>query len=307
MSNENKINVPDFDFIPNDPSIDNTPHIEYDPTMGGGYEPSEQKRRIEDPNSIHVQISAKRLPVVLLFGPRSCGKTMALIRLARFLKKKGYSVEPDRSFRPSDSEEYQEVCDEFKRNINSQVAAASTNNTNFLLIKVSKGGRPICQFLEAPGEHYFDEKHPQEPFPAYIHTLLNSDMPRIWIFILEKDWADLGVEGDYADKIADMMSMLSGKDRKILLFPKADKYPALYNKGIPQTDLFFDNIREDYETILNRLDRPSFFNLYQRTFEFVPFSSGVYSKRSDGGQSFIESNDMYPERLWEAILRSLKN
>lgn len=304
MSSENNFNIPEISI---ESTTDNNPTSGYQSAGDSTSTPIVERRKNEDPNSIHVQISAKRLPVVLLFGPRSCGKTMALIRLARFLKKNGYSVEPDRSFRPSDSDEYQEVCDDFKRNINSQVAADSTNNTNFLLVKVSKGGRPICQFLEAPGEHYFDETKPHAPFPAYIHTLLNSDMPRIWIFILEKNWADLGVEGDYADKIASMMSMLSDKDRKILLFPKADKYPDLYNKGIPQTDLFFDNIKEDYETILNRLGKPSFFNLYRRTFDFVPFSSGVYTPRSDGGFTFIESNDMYPERLWTAILRSLKN
>lgn len=318
MNNKNEFNIPDFDLSqsgmvdPNSsvniPEMDEKKNLTQEEVIPLT---STEVKRVSNPDSIHVEISSKKLPVVLLFGPRSGGKTMVLVRLARYLKKNGYTVEPVRDFRPSDSDEYEAVCSEFRRNINSQTAAASTHNMNFMLIKVSKDGRPICQFLEAPGEHYFDEKEPTRAFPPYIHALLNLNMPRIWIFFLEKDWKDLGVKRDYADKISSMMNLLSNKDRIVLLYPKADKYVDLYERGLPKINLFFNNIKEDYESIFNRLSKPSLFTLFKdssRDFEFVVFSSGVFSMRCDDGlQTFTESNDMYPAKLWNAILKSLRN
>lgn len=316
MSDTNKFNVPSFDITPSSGKTPNTtieqpgvdePGVHIPETITVGVE----KKQISDPNSIHVEISAKNLPVILLFGPRSGGKTMVLVRLTRFLRKQGYSIEPVRDFRPSDSDEYEAVCNNFRRNINSQRAAASTHNMDFLLVKVSKNGRPICQFLEAPGEHYFREAFPDEPFPAYIHALLNLNMPRTWVFFLEKDWKNQGVKRDYADKIASMINLLNNRDRIILLHPKADRYPDLYDRGIPQTELFFNNIREDYEAIFNRLGKPSLFNFFRdsnRKYDFVVFSSGVFSGDPEESlQTFTESNDMYPAKLWDTILRSLRN
>lgn len=40
-----------------------------------------------DPNDVMVTISDLKTPLVILFGPPSCGKTMTLIRLSRYLKK----------------------------------------------------------------------------------------------------------------------------------------------------------------------------------------------------------------------------
>lgn len=41
-------------------------------------------------------------PIVILFGPTSCGKSMALKRLTRYLRQSGnyQAIEPERSFRP---------------------------------------------------------------------------------------------------------------------------------------------------------------------------------------------------------------
>ena len=53
---------------------------------------------INDPNSIKVTIADPKTPIVVLYGPPSCGKTMTLVRLTRYLNSKGYSVVPDRIF-----------------------------------------------------------------------------------------------------------------------------------------------------------------------------------------------------------------
>ena len=62
----------------------------------------------KDPNRIQVVISDPA-PVIILFGARASGKTMTLVRLTRWLKANGYQVEPERNFRPSNSEFYRRM------------------------------------------------------------------------------------------------------------------------------------------------------------------------------------------------------
>ena len=57
-----------------------------------------KKTKYDDPNEIKVIISNKNIPIVILFGPPSCGKTMLLIRLTRYLKSIGYSIKPIKNF-----------------------------------------------------------------------------------------------------------------------------------------------------------------------------------------------------------------
>ena len=68
------------------------------------------KAEYEDPNQIRVTIADTKAPIVVLFGPPACGKTMTLVRLARFLNKRGYIISPIRTFRPNDDLNYVELC-----------------------------------------------------------------------------------------------------------------------------------------------------------------------------------------------------
>ena len=56
---------------------------------------------LKDPNKISVTIADKDAPIVVLFGPPACGKTMTLVRLTRFLRENGYTITPIRTFRPN--------------------------------------------------------------------------------------------------------------------------------------------------------------------------------------------------------------
>ena len=42
------------------------------------------KEEYEDPNQIRVTIADAKAPLIILFGPPACGKTMTLVRLARW-------------------------------------------------------------------------------------------------------------------------------------------------------------------------------------------------------------------------------
>ena len=101
-----------------------------------------------DPNSITVTVSDPNTPIVILYGPPSCGKTMTLVRMTRYLRSKGYTVVPEKTFRPTYDENYKQLCDNFDQMINSNNAATSTANISFMLVKVLKNGKPICQLLD---------------------------------------------------------------------------------------------------------------------------------------------------------------
>ncbi len=110
---------------------------------------------LKDPNKINVTIADKEAPLVILFGPPSCGKTMTLIRLTRHLKSIGYKISPIKSFRPSFDENYKRICDNYDIMVNQNDAAKSTDRINFMLVEIlNSNSRRLCQILEAPGEFY---------------------------------------------------------------------------------------------------------------------------------------------------------
>ena len=77
------------------------------------YTQAEPTSAPQDVNSIQITIADKQTPLVLLVGPPACGKTMTLIRLARFLKEMGYQLEPVRTLRPSTDKAYLDLCNNF--------------------------------------------------------------------------------------------------------------------------------------------------------------------------------------------------
>lgn len=109
-----------------------------------------------------------------------------MIRLARYLHGlPGYRIEPIRTFRSSDDRAYTEVCEGFDKLLDKNDAAKSTDRINFLLLKVHHNGSPICQILEAPGEHYFDPNNPKAQFQPYINRIISSNNMIIWLIFVE--------------------------------------------------------------------------------------------------------------------------
>lgn len=47
------------------------------------------EEELNDVNKIRITINDSSAPVVVLFGPASCGKTMTLVRLSRYLQGQG--------------------------------------------------------------------------------------------------------------------------------------------------------------------------------------------------------------------------
>lgn len=304
-NNVTNASIPDT----NTPNFD-TQGVESSSTPYTVQEPQIVGRETTSAEEISVNICDPS-PIIILFGAGASGKTMTLVRLTRWLLKQGYRVEPDRAFRPSSSQRYQELCDRFEETINSNTNASRTAVLDFMLVRVmNKYGEPICQILEAPGEHYFAPSDPTAPFPYYINAITQLDNFKTWMFIIEYNWKDAKDRMNYAAKIRNMQALLNPDDRVIFTCHKADRHPSLFVNGMPNTEQFFRNVQNQYQGIFtNYENRNPISKLWRKyNFDFVVFSAGRFSESSvdSGVQIYAQSNDRYPEVLWRAIMKTVK-
>ena len=273
------------------------------------------KEEYDDPNQIRVTIADPKAPLVILFGPPACGKTMTLVRLARFLNKKGYKISPIRTFRPNDDQNYVEICkpENFSKIINSPDAANSTANVSFMLVEVIKDGKRLCQILEAPGEYYFNPNDPSMPFPSYVNTIIASNNRKLWAIMVEPDWRDTVDRSNYVERINDLSRQMAVKDKTLFIFNKIDKTNFTRKKGqinIPQAREEISNLYPGiFEMFKNQNPITKLWKDY--LCGFVPFQTGTYTittKKDSRGNSiwnYQEGPDNYPQMLWNEIQKSI--
>ncbi len=266
-----------------------------------------------DPNAIKVTISDKKSPLVILYGPPSCGKTMTLIRLARYLRGQNYTLEPRRDFRPNDDNTYKTLCDNFDQMVSSDDAAMSTSHVDFMLVRVLRNGTAVCQFLEGPGELYFDPKDPNMSYPAYMNAITQSNNRRIWLIMLEpydpNSIMDSQANSNYVSRISKLVSTEIGhSDKVIFVFNKVDKTNFVRN----QTNINYGGLKKEVADIYPDVFAPfrnnnpitRWFRPY--TCDFIAFQTGRYNTTTGGSQTFTESNNIFPCRLWAKILTNIK-
>lgn len=273
------------------------------------------KEEYEDPNQIRITIADPKAPLVILFGPPACGKTMTLVRLARFLNKRGYKISPIRTFRSNDDPNYVEICkpENFSKIINSPDAANSTANVSFMLVEVIKNGKRLCQILEAPGEYYFNPNDPSMPFPSYVNTIIASDNRKLWAIMVEPDWRNTEDRIAYVNKINELSTLMDVKDKTLFIFNKIDKTNFTRKKGqinIPQAKEEISNLYPGiFASFKNQHPITSWWKDY--FCDFVPFQTGTYTittKRDSNGNSiwnYQEGPDIYPQMLWDKIQKSI--
>lgn len=261
---------------------------------------------LNDPNSIAVTISDPNTPIVVLYGPPSCGKTMTLVRMTRYLVSQGYTVVPEKTFRPTYDENFKNLCENFDQMINSNNAATSTSNISFMLVKILKDGKPVCQILEAPGEYYFSPGDPKRPYPAYVHRIINSMNRKIWAIMLEPAWSDSEPRANYVTRIRDLKSMMAPRDKVVFVCNKIDLMKSVvYGVGNVNTSEAIKNVQNLYPSIFvpfeNKNPITKFFTKYNC--EFVPFMTGNYSKTMSGGFTYTEGHYIYAQKLWQTMLK----
>lgn len=262
-----------------------------------------------DPNEITITIADQNTPIVVLFGPPSCGKTMTLVRLTRYLRDLGFSVEPVSSFRPSADAHYARMCRDFPGMIGSSDAANSTKNISFMLVRVLDSvGRVKCQILEAPGEYYYNPDDPEEPmadFPRYVNAIKNSGNRKIWCYMVEPKWQYADQCRNYVTKIHTLKRTMRPSDKAIFIFNKIDLTPFVITPGQVNMKSARTEIENLYPGIFNPFKVRGIFGTSDN-FELVPFHTGDYSKKIAGGYSFQEGPVEYPKKLWNTIQNLIK-
>ena len=268
---------------------------------------------LRDPNSIVVTIADQTVPIIVLFGPTECGKTMTLIRMTRFLQKYGYRVSPIRSFRPAADSHSAQMWENYNEFVHSSNAAEGTQMISFMLVEVlDRVGKRICQILEAPGEYYYNPKMPREEFPAYVNTIINSGNRKIWIYMVEPDWKDLSDRSGYVAKLQKLKTMMRPQDRAIFLYNKVDKTNFIISPGHVNMLGVKNDVANMYPGIftpfVNQNPITKWFKPY--LCDLVPFSNGSFSKatKPDGAiyLTYQQGVDEYPQMLWNVIIKRIR-
>lgn len=261
-----------------------------------------------DPNLINVSIADSTSPLVVLFGPPTCGKTMTLVRLTRYLNQNGYEVAPIRNFRPGYDTNYSHICDGFDTLICSDDAAKGTDRINFMLVQVMKNGRRICQLLEAPGEFYFDKKEPNAPFKNFINTIISKGNRKIWCIMTEPDWENPQDRLNYVNRIKHLKTKMRPKDRAMIIFNKIDKTGFVVGPGRIHKGGAVKEIKDLYPGLFDLFRNVHPISRLYRTYDckFVPFQTGDYSAAASGKQTFQEGPEEYPRHLWKDLMTLIR-
>ena len=263
---------------------------------------------LNDVNKIRITISDTAAPVIVLFGPASCGKTMTMVRLSRFLQGQGYQLIPDRSFRPSYDQNYKNLCDNFSSIVNSDDAASRTDNISFMLVKVVKEGRTICQILEGPGELYFDPNKANQDWPTYVHYLLNNtSLRKVFLPFVEPNFGEEETRRNYVSTI-NQLKQNTDKQKYVFLYNKIDKTPFVISPGKVHLNHAKHQVEVDYPGIFARFKNLNPITSLWRPedFDFVPFQTGTYTQPTSGSLVYIQGSDRYPQILWETLMHCIR-
>lgn len=263
-----------------------------------------------------IRIGDRQAPVIILFGTPASGKSMTLVRLARYLRKvKGLTVAADRTFKSGDS--YVELCNQFEKHLNTRTALPSTKDDEFLMVKIYENGRLVAHILEAPGEHFFKPLSPKEMHISgqinmrpYLTKIIDQ-IPnrRIWAFLLQAQW---GFDGKNYDAFVDTIRTCKDRfiqptDRTILLYNQVDVLNHLFKNARIMPKQAELAMRGEYSGIdgIFKNTNPITSLWKDFTYSFVPFSTGTYSMEK-GEKVYTESKDYFPEMLWETLKKCIK-
>ncbi|MBQ7279840.1 MAG: hypothetical protein IJR13_03820 [Bacteroidales bacterium] len=265
------------------------------------------------------QISDKTAPIIIFVGPSQAGKSMVLVRIAKYLYTKGYSVQACRNY--IDTNDYQQACDEFDAALTSNQALPGT--VTDLLVQIRKtNGDIVAQMLEAPGEHFFNPANPQQAVPGYLQHICGGAVQnkKCFIHILDFDSNPKSPEQSlrnnstirdlYAKRLINVIKPFARKiDRHILLYNKIDLTPYGTTHECKNFGGALRDAEQNYSYVFANMKKKILGGLFTvDDFVFLPFSTGTYSENYDDmgdilSKDYNISSDIYPEKLWNEITR----
>lgn len=277
------------------------------------------KQRADLASRIHVnQIVDAEVPIVVFVGPPASGKSMILVRLAKYLfKELGYRIETDDTF--LNDSQYVEDCEEFNYKLDTTIALDGT--VKYLLINVyDPDGNLKAKLLEAPGEDFYDidpttAKENNKRLLPYLATIMASPNPKSYVVLLDLD-SEVSFRRDEAHRDAytkrflkDFYPKINGaKDRIILLYNKIDLTKFGNINGCTNPKGARRDAELNYKSLFTsmKIQKLGGFMTFDN-FEFLTFCTGLFSPSVDNFgnkiQTYNVADNVYPETLWHEITR----
>lgn len=257
-------------------------------------------------------------PIVVFVGPPASGKSMILVRIAKYLREMGFTIKADRTF--INTEKYREGCTKFENLLDTNIALDGT--VEYLLVDVrDKDGNNVAKLLEAPGEHFYDTKNEginnnNTTVQGYLSKIMTSNNPKTYVALLDLD-SDISFRNNgthrnrYTTRLLDTFysQIHPDRDRFVLLYNKVDE-PGFGNiHGI--SDAKKKQARKDaelyYPTLFNTMKVTKLVFFTMDDFAFQTFCTGKYTNvTDDNGNEYKQydiSNNSYPQDLWMDIIR----
>lgn len=274
-----------------------------------------------------ASITDPKVPVVVFVGPPASGKSMILVRMAKYLFKKGFTITTDETFLNTDK--YAQDCQKFKSKLDSNIALEGS--VTFLLVDVKKDGRLIAKLLEAPGEDFFSiNTLKNQRIEPYLSSIMTSQNPKTYVVLLDMD------DGRYYDEETSSYKINPDKafDRNVALRDaysrrflnsfysqinhNRDRIVLLYNKidatsfgdinGCSHPRAARNDARNNYPALFNTMKVTRIAGFYQADdFVFKTFCTGLFSEQIDSQgakiQIYNQADDVYPRELWKEIIK----
>ena len=263
-----------------------------------------------DPNTEVVNFVNEEVPIVMFYGPPAVGKTMTIIRLARYLLEHGYTVVPNKVFRSSDYSRYQSLCDRFTELMNSGSVAQGTDIGGTMLIDIIKNGKTIIQFLDTTGEMVdLSDEDKEIECPSYFTQFINTKNPKMWLILLEPHLGDVTMRETYANRIKKLRCCYSRtEDDFVFVYNKIDLTSFVVSYGKVYDKAYINDIKMMYPGLLNFFQiRNPIRKIFQKySCRILPFQTGSYHLNKYGNQLYIPGPVEYVEELWKVIRYSIK-
>lgn len=273
--------------------------------------------KVEVPYNATPTIMNNQVPIVIFVGPATSGKSMILVRLAKYLHHNGYTVKTDPTF--LNTQDYQEHCIKFNDALATTTALDGT--VKFLLVNVYKDGREVAKLLEAPGEDFYTTDAEKikiganENVEPYLATIMTSNNPKSYVVLLDLDsepsFRNNGYHRESYERrfLNNFYPAIDKKrDRIILLYNKIDKTMFGNINGCDDAAGALEDAKIFYKQLFSTMRIKKFGGFITvDNFTFKTFCTGMFAKQTDsfGGtyQTYNIASDIYPQELWKEIIR----
>lgn len=266
-------------------------------------------------------------PIVIFYGPVEVGKSLAALRLYRYLRFDNpsnvniaidESLVKNNSFYDNQKREYEEIIKALESD--TILAPKSTGVASPMLFTITEHSTTICHILETSGEIIHrsntalndEEKDFIEYFNRlFFDDLIRNTLPKIWVFFFELDMfnGNSNTQEKWASYIGGIEKLLNDqrypqKNRILFLITKCDKKrhkPGFFHnsKHIERAFIKQIEVKKEFAQL------KEFLKLKKLKYQYLVFSSAEV-KEAENRKPFKWSDNNYPKKLWETINSQLR-